>query len=218
VRTRLFRVGIVLALLVGVLVAGAKPAAAALIEVDENGHAFSDGVPLGFTFRPDFGPGGLGLVLTYFLPFVGLQGDVLMQDGDVTQDVLRFNGDSTLVFYSDDIDGIDAFADTLALPSAFYPRQVTIPDVGPEGDNGAFYTPNDAQPGFNPTFVPTYHFISDGEATPEPSTRALTGLEMLGWSSGCAEGRRRADQVGGSTLEGECLRVLPLLPSGLRPG
>jgi hypothetical protein len=130
----------------------------------------------------DPGPGAVGLAVTYNLPFPGLQGDVLMQDGGVTQDVLRFNGNSTLVFYSATDDVLDAVADGFPLPTAFYARQATIVEVGTETDNGAFYTPNDVQPGFAPGFAPTYHFVSDGvaQATPEPGTLALTGLGMLG--------------------------------------
>jgi hypothetical protein len=109
---------------------------------------------------------------------------------------LRFNGDSTLLFYSlATDDGIDSGADIAPLPTAFYARQATIVEVGTETDNGAFYTPNDAQPGFDPRFTPTYHFVSDGtaQATPEPGTLALTGLGMLG----LAGWLRRRKKAGG---------------------
>jgi hypothetical protein len=175
-------------LLAGLLVllaGGAKPAAAALITVDELGNGFIDGTPLAFALATDPGPGNSGVpALTYTLPFAGLQGDVLMQEGGVTTDVLRFNGNGTLVFYSaaDDLDTPPSLADGPVLPITFYPRQATIVEVGTETDNGAFYTPNDVQPGFDARTAPTYHFVSDGvaQATPEPGTLALTGLGMLG--------------------------------------
>jgi hypothetical protein len=141
-----------------------------LLVVDENGN--SNFSPPG-TLQPDPGPGGLPQVLTYHLPFAGLPGDVLMQDGvgGPVLDVIRFNGNGTLLFYSDNVDGFDALADTPSPPSAFYPNQITIQEIGTEANNGAFYQPTPNQPGFDPSF-PNYHFISDG-AIPEPSSLML---------------------------------------------
>ena len=145
------------------------------IAFDENGNgAFGPGF-----LAPDPGPGGLNSVLTYNLPFAGIPGDVLLHDaneaGNPVFDVLRFNGNGTLLFYSDNVDGADALADTPAPPSAFYPNQVNLQEIGPEGNNGAIYTPLPGQPGYDPGFLPTYNFVSDG-VVPEPGTAMLLAL------------------------------------------
>ena len=82
---------------------------------------------------------------------------------------------------SDNIDGFDSLGDTAGPPGAFYTNQVTILEVGPEGDNGAFYTPTANQPGFVSGFDVQYHFISDGSAVPEPGSWTLmtAGLSAL---------------------------------------
>ena len=143
--------------------------AQSLITVDENGNGNINGTPLGWTVGADPGPGGLSSVLIYSLPFAGLQGDVGLFDADVgaTLDYIRFNGDGTLIFYSDNVDGFDALADTPSPPFSFYSNLVQINEVGTEPNNGAFYTPVPTQPGWNPS-DPTYHFISDN--VPEPGT------------------------------------------------
>jgi hypothetical protein len=161
------------ALLLPMLCAGLAWGQAAPLVFDEEGHgAFGPGV-----LAPDPGPAGLPLTLTYHLPYAGLQGDVLLTDADaggVFLDVIRFNGNGTLVFYSDNVDGIDNLADTINPPATLYANQIMIPEVGPEGNNGAFYTPTPNQPGFDPSF-PTYFFQSD-TPVPEPSSIALLSL------------------------------------------
>jgi hypothetical protein len=173
---------LILAGILPLLAAGAKPAAAAIIVVDELGNGFVDFTPMGSAITADLGPGGLPMVLTYGrLPFEGTQGDVLMQEANVTSDVLRFPGDASLRSHSGiSDDGADALGD-FGLPTAFYPNQAFIPELGPEGNNRATYTPLPGQPGFDAS-NPTYVFVSDGvaQAAPEPGTLALTGLGMLG--------------------------------------
>lgn len=133
---------------------------------------------------PDPGPGGLPAVLTYSLGFAVVPGDVLLLDGPNVLDVVRFNepptgGPGTLVFYSDNTDGVDALADTPSPPGGFYSNLVRIPEVGPEGNNGAFYTPGPNDPGFVAGATPvTYHLISDSSPVPLPST-AGAGLVLL---------------------------------------
>ena len=182
------------------------------VTVDENGNGIGTLGP-GF-LAPDPGPGGLLLVLTYDLLLppgaVLTPGDVFLFDpnepGSPVLDVIRFNSffadnvaaidgsPFTLVFYSDNIDGFDALADTPSPPLAFYTNQVRIAEVGPEGNNGAFYTPQEGQPGyiqFGATGVQgfTYHFISDG-TIPEPSSTALLSLGLALLVIGAGQRRR----------------------------
>jgi hypothetical protein len=189
----------------GVLLAAAlcflcSPAVQAdpIITVDELGHGtilFPGSAPFAmpFALQADPGPGGLASVLTYNLggPPALVAGDVLLRDGvdGPILDVIRFNPAGTgspgyqasLLFYSDNVDGFDALGDTPGAPGAFYTNTVTILEVGPEGNNGAFYTPTANQPGFVPGFAVQYNFISD--AVPEPGSWALmlTGLGALSY-------------------------------------
>jgi hypothetical protein len=151
-----------------------------LVTVDENGNGNVNGVPLPFTIGTDPGPGGLPGVLIYQLPFAGVQGDVLMADAGAVLDVVRFNGDGTLIFYSDNVDGFDSLADTFGPPGAFYPNRVLIDEVGPEGNNGAFYTPGPNDPGFDAS-GPSYNLISDSPlAVPEPASVSLLAFGIVG--------------------------------------
>jgi hypothetical protein len=153
-----------------------------VITVDENGNGNDNGVPLSFTLGFDPGPGGLSGVLIYELPFSALQGDIFLTDADffgLTLDVVRFNGNGTLIFYSDNIGGFDSLGDTTGPPRGNYTNMVTIPELGPEGNNGAIYAPTSSQPGWDPS-IPTYHFISDSVPEPGPLLLLGTGLGMLG--------------------------------------
>ena len=152
------------------------------VAIDENAHMFINnvlGTP-GFIGN-DPGPGGLTGVLIYNLPFLGFQGDVFLTEGvgGAVTDVLRFNGNGTVIFYSDNIGGSDSMADTTSPPSTFYANTVTLVEVGPEGNNGAYYTPTAGQPGFDPNSNTTYRFQSDGDL-PEPASMLLMGGGLAG--------------------------------------
>jgi len=162
-----------------------------LITIDENGNGtiqFSTAPanPLPGVMQADPGPGGLASALTYNLqgPPGLIAGDVFMSEPgvDALSDIIRFNPAGTgntdyaasLVFYSDNGDGVDALADT-GFPTSLYTNRVTIPEVGPEGANGAVYTPNSDQPGYVPGFLVTYAITSDSEV-PEPASISLIAL------------------------------------------
>jgi hypothetical protein len=165
----------------GMLLSGlflCSPAHAGPILVDEFGTGIGTLGP-GFIAR-DPGPGGLPAVLTYPLPFAGVQGDVFLTDADfggISLDVIRFNGNGTLLFYSDNVGGFDALGDNPSPPIIDYSNAVSLPEIGPEGNNGAFYTPLPGQPGFDIS-RPIYHFVSDGRV-PEPPTSLLLGAGLI---------------------------------------
>jgi hypothetical protein len=179
----------------------------AVIFVDENGNGsfqVNGGAsnPLAAFFGPDPSGGLAGNVLYYQLPFplLGL-GDVLLTEQPVGQglaqnsDVVRFfqtvvnqTTFNYLIFYSDNGDGGEDLADT-GLPSELSSNLVTIPEVGPEGNNGVVYTPSAGNPGARDGAV-EYDIISDSPV-PEPSTVALTGVGLLA-AALLARRRRRA--------------------------
>jgi len=189
-----------------VLTAAVRPTTAAIIvTVDENGNgtivntSTAQTSPLPASLAPDLGPGGAPSALTYSLlsPPSLVVGDVfLFEPGQsfVLSDLIRFNPNGTLVFYSDTIGPSDpnpALADS-GFPSAFYPNSLNVFEVGNEGLNGLTYTPTEGQPGFVSGFDVTYVIRSDF-VVPEPGTFALgcmgaMGLGAVGW-------RRRATPI-----------------------
>jgi len=164
----------------GIVSAAAVPAFATSITINEDGVGSVDGVPIAGVLAPDPGPGGLGSVLTYTLPFTGVQGDVLLSDAGSVLDVLRFNGNGTVIFYSDNTDGFDSIADTFSPPGSLYSNFVVVPEIGSETNNGAFYTPSAGQPGFDPSATYTFNSDGTGPTVPEPASLVLLGAGLLG--------------------------------------
>lgn len=153
-----------------------------LITVDEFGNGNINGTPLpSFQSADPFS----GIVtLTYQLPFPGVRGDVRLTEPDntgalQTTDVIRFDGNFNLRFFSEieptDLPPFDP-ADVAQLPPPIAALQsIFIPEIGPEGSNGAFYNPSGGLPGDN-TAGASYHFISDAVPAPEPNISALAAL------------------------------------------
>jgi hypothetical protein len=134
---------------------------------DENGNSTgpSSGPPITpGTPQPD-PSGALGLtvpVLVYNLLAPVVQGDVVLTEpgnpatGETYSDVIRFWNPTgvnatQIIFYSDnsttepgDVPPDTGLADTGLPPQLITP--VFIPEVGPEGNNGATYTPAPARP------------------------------------------------------------------------
>lgn len=163
------------------------------VTFDENGHGTVNGNPLPFTVGPD-PSGGITLspVLYYTLPFDTQGGEVaLLESGQPNapiSDVIRFfspfpgGNSSLLIFYSDIEAGEHRDLADVGLPgtsgSAF------IPEIGPEGNNGAVWNavlPNAGTPllGGPVSGTALYTIISD---VPEPGSAALllAGAGILG--------------------------------------
>jgi hypothetical protein len=172
----------VLPLLLAVLSSTPILASDVTITVDENGNGFFGNSPLTSTTVPNG--------LQYTLPFTSTAGTVIITPapGDTTCsqicDLIVFDGNHMLFqsAFADEGAQPDSLADALFLiPSS----TLSVPEVGPEGNNSANYTPGTFDPGRDTAgfYTLTYHFISDGTAAPpvpEPSTLTLLGTSVVG--------------------------------------
>jgi hypothetical protein len=157
------------------------------VQFDENGHITVNGAVSPFAVGPDPSGGIAANVLIYQLPFLVNPGDVgLLENGSTSQtpsDLVRFftpagANTSEIIFYSD-IETPAAEHDLADTGLPLSPNAILIPEVGPENNNGAMWTPLPTQPGGLPAGTQiTYNIISD---VPEPAFGPLlfAGLATL---------------------------------------
>ncbi|NUO37420.1 MAG: PEP-CTERM sorting domain-containing protein [Gemmatimonadaceae bacterium] len=140
-------------------------------------------LPLPGVLAPDPGPGGRTSALTYNLlgPPSLVPGDLLLFDGDLLSDVIRFNPAGTapgypasVVFYSA-LETVGGELADVGFPSAFYQNIVRMA----EGMLGVVYTPTANQPGYVAGFAVTYR-IESLTAAPEPGSVVLLATGLLG--------------------------------------
>lgn len=116
------------------------------------------------------------LIYNPALPFVN--GDLfLTQPGGLPgdfSDVVRFHG-GTICFYSDSADETSGTLGDVGIPVHLMDNRVIIPEVGPEGANGATYIPMAGQPGFVAGETVRVIVMSD---TPEPAAIVLLSLGL----------------------------------------
>jgi len=175
---------VLFSLAVSSLIAGmASSAQAAAITVDELGNGYYNGAVMPSSIQTD--PFSGMATLTYQLPFPGVPGDVeLFEPGTPLpappSDVIRFDGNFNMYFFSDNLDGPPFDPADVGIPQPIAAlNRISLFESGPEGNNGAYYAPsgNGSDPGDN-SFGADYYFVSDGVA-PEPTTLALAGLSGL---------------------------------------
>jgi hypothetical protein len=154
-----------------------------VISVDEWGVGYANGVALPSQLAQE--PWSGITTVAYTLPFPAVPGDVqLIEPDGTTSDLLRFDANSHLFFFSDWAPGDppDAPAD-VGIPSPVAGlTTVYLPETGTEGvlDGYWGYNPNpNGDPGANSAGA-IYNFISD---VPEPGALPLlaVGLGIIGF-------------------------------------
>lgn len=157
------------------------------IAVDENGNCWMNGNTVPWFVGQDIGPGGLANALNYDFGSFGLTwtvGDLALQVPSGTSgssEVIRFNPNGTLVFYSDIEVGTNTLAD-VDLPTLRYENNLTRTELGNDISNGIFYVPTEgSNPGYAPGLQVEYHITSES-TVPEPSSllALLCGVSGLG--------------------------------------
>jgi len=143
-----------------------------LVTLDEMGNGYIT-PQLPFAWAIELEPNSGLSTLRYDLPFAGVAGDVLLQElaGGPLSDILRFDGQYHVYFFSDSSDGPpDSPADVPTLPEPIAPS-VSLLEQGPEGGlQYVYYTPAAGGPGYTP--LTSYYIISD---VPEPTVTMMLG-------------------------------------------
>jgi hypothetical protein len=189
---RTAQIGILAALALLSFAAGRAPAQNLNVTFDEYGNGFLNGSALSFTSSSTEPFSGQS-TLMYQLPFTVTRGDLILTDGSVNGDLIRFDNNSlggVAYFFSDLPESGEnpvPLADT-GVPNPSGLPSVIMPELGPEGNNGATYGTGLGNPGsalISGNIAPvTYTIVSDGTAVPEPSAFALLGagtVLMLGF-------------------------------------
>jgi hypothetical protein len=185
-RFQLIRTLVVFGLLV--FIAGSVSAQNFNITLDEYGNGIFNGSPLPFSPSAVETTFSGQATLMYQLPFTVVRGDLILTDGTVFGDIVRFDNNAAggvAYFFSDLPESGEfpvPFADKgIPNPSPLAP--VIMPEIGPEGSNGATYFANIGLPGSailpGQVLPVNYTIISDGVAVPEPSAFALLGAGLL---------------------------------------
>jgi len=122
-------------------------------------------------------PGQTNVLVYSGLPYSGIVGDVEVFVGPTPGDVIRFNGNDTIIFYAAPGVGSNdnALATQFTPPVPPFPVPNTQIRILPTGATSLTYTPTAGQPGYDAGFLPTYDFIftSGAASVPEPATIAL---------------------------------------------
>ena len=178
------------------LVAGSVSAQNFNIQFDEWGNGtFNSTPPSPLPFVPSaVDPISGQATLMYQLPFAVTPGDLALLENNSTgqrlSDVVRFENqpnaagvlNGVAYFFSDTDDTPLALADTGIPPLNTALPVVTIPEVGPEGSNGANYLAAVGDPGdallVGAVQPVGYTIVSD--SVPEPSTLVLLGIGAIG--------------------------------------
>ena len=147
-----------------------------VIYMNENGSAYiTASQPFPYALAPE--PNSGITTLEYTLPFAGVAGDLLLTEpgSSAISDVLRFDGNFHVFFFSDLDPGQSQLADVGLPPLPYLTPNVTLSESGTEGVlTYVYYTPTSTEPGFK-SAAPgtTYYIVSD---VPEPSVMILGGL------------------------------------------
>jgi hypothetical protein len=202
-QTRHRQFGVIVAFGLLLLVAG-RVSAQNNITVDEYGNGFLNGNPLPFVPSAVETTFSGQATLLYQLPFFVVRGDVILNDGPVIGDILRFDNNTAgglLYFFSDPPETGEnpvPFADKGIPPPSPLPA-VNLLETGVEGNDGAFYGASGNSPGSQAlaggTAPVNYTIISDGTAVPEPSTFALLGAGGLALAARAWRKRRLAESL-----------------------